>query len=166
MTTVHEAAQVLAKCACYDPMFAKPDAGMAAAWAESFSRHNIELADLLEAVTRHYSDSRERAMPASIGRIARDIRQDRAMRSDPTPPPNYGAPNPAISGLPIPTDGRPVWAAYEVNDAITRPCDRCKAKPNEACMNPITRQETKIPCLVRMTGKPYLGRPLDFEETA
>lgn len=75
-------------------------------------------------------------------------------------------PNDAIGGLPIPTDGHPVWAAYAINDAISRPCPRCHAKPNEACANPITRRDTKIPCLVRMTGKPYLGKPLGFEETA
>lgn len=162
MTTVHEAAQVLAKCACYDPMFAKPDAGMAAAWAESFSKFNLALDDLLEAVTRHYSDSRERAMPASIGRIARDVRQDRAMRSGTIP--SYGLPNPAIGGMPIPTEGQPVWAAYDEGrggKAIDRYCVRCQADPGEACVNPVNGRTSKIPCLVRLTGKHQLAEGID-----
>lgn len=122
----------------------------------------------LDAVRIHYAGSTERAMPAHINNLAVQIRRDRAERekAQEIHQASISAPNPAIGGLPIPTDGRPVWAAYRVNDAITRACDRCKARPQEACLNPVTRQETKIPCLVRMTGKPYLGRPLDFEETA
>ncbi|MGW4325421.1 hypothetical protein ACWEKR_05965 [Nocardia sp. NPDC004573] len=80
MTTPADAAKVLAKCACYDPMFSKPDAALAVGWAEAFSRYDLPLSDLLEAVTAHYCESSERAMPASLIRLAREIRRVRGER--------------------------------------------------------------------------------------
>lgn len=122
----------------------------------------------LEAVRSHYMNSTEWAMPGHINTLAVQIRRDRAEREKADEIHNLAitGPNPAAGGMPIPTDGKPVWAAYDVNGAITRTCDRCKAAPNEACWNPVTKQATKIACLVRYTGKPYLGRPLDFDEAA
>ena len=66
MTTPRDAAQVLAKCACYDPTFSRPDPAIAQAWAEAFDRYQLELPDLLAAVTRHYVESTDRAMPAHL----------------------------------------------------------------------------------------------------
>ncbi|MCM6776256.1 hypothetical protein NDR87_18820 [Nocardia sp. CDC159] len=80
MSTPAEAAQVLAKCACFDPSFSRPDKALAVGWAEAFSRYDLELPDLLEAVTRHYVESAERAMPTHLIRHAREIRRDRAER--------------------------------------------------------------------------------------
>ncbi|MGY1945311.1 hypothetical protein [Nocardia asiatica] len=80
MTTPADAAQVLAKCACYDPVFSKPDAALAVGWAEAFSRYQLDLPDLLAAVTAHYCESSERAMPASLIRLAREIRRVRGER--------------------------------------------------------------------------------------
>ncbi|MFC9892133.1 hypothetical protein ACFVMC_00425 [Nocardia sp. NPDC127579] len=78
--TPAEATRVLAKCACYDPVFSRPDPALATGWAEAFSRYDLTLADLLDAVTRHYCESADRAMPVHLIRHARDIRRDRAER--------------------------------------------------------------------------------------
>lgn len=80
MTTPAEAAAVLAKCACFDPVFSRPDAALATGWAEAFGRYDLELPDLLEAVTRHYCESADRAMPVHLIRHARELRRDRAER--------------------------------------------------------------------------------------
>ncbi|WP_433658068.1 hypothetical protein ACQPW1_39800 [Nocardia sp. CA-128927] len=80
MTTPAEAAQVLAKCACYDPVFSRPDTALAVGWAEAFTRYNLTLADLLDAVTRHYCESADRAMPKHLIHHARELRRDRAER--------------------------------------------------------------------------------------
>lgn len=85
MTTPTEAAQVLAKCACFDPMFSKPDPALAAGWADAFSVYKLELPDLLDAVTKHYIESADRAMPSHIIKHARDIRRDRAEREAASP---------------------------------------------------------------------------------
>jgi hypothetical protein len=45
------------------------------AWHEILRR--VEYADALEAVTRHYTETRERLMPADVIRHARSIREDR-----------------------------------------------------------------------------------------
>ncbi|MBF6060546.1 hypothetical protein IU500_07110 [Nocardia terpenica] len=80
MTTPAEAAQVLAKCAAFDPTFPKPDPVIAHGWAEAFTRYDLPLPDLLDAVTRHYCESADRAMPKHLIHHARDIRRDRAER--------------------------------------------------------------------------------------
>ena len=85
MTTPRDASQVLAKCACYDPTFSRPDPAIAQAWAEAFDRYQLELPDLLAAVTRHYVESTDRAMPAHLVKHAREIRRDRAERENADP---------------------------------------------------------------------------------
>ncbi|WP_280389274.1 hypothetical protein [Nocardia wallacei] len=80
MTTPAEAARVLAKCGASDPLFSRPDPVMAVAWAEIFSRHNLAVEDLLDAVPIHYGESAERAMPVHLIRIARELRRVRAER--------------------------------------------------------------------------------------
>ena len=82
MTTPAEAAQVLAKCGCFDPWFSKPTKELALGWAEAFSRYRLELPDLLDAVTTHYCESADRAMPSVIIAQARKARRDRAERDD------------------------------------------------------------------------------------
>jgi hypothetical protein len=80
MTSPADAAKVLAKCACYDPMFSRPDPVLAAGWAEAFTVYSLELPDLLAAVTKHYIESADRAMPSHLIRLAREIRRDRGQR--------------------------------------------------------------------------------------
>ena len=90
MTTTGEAAQVLARCATYDPNFNEPDPQMVVGWADLFTAHQLDVNDLLAGVRRHYLNSSDRATPAAVIANARDIRQDRAMRSenpDPAAPP-------------------------------------------------------------------------------
>ena len=72
-----DATKVLAKCAAFDPMFSKPDRALALGWAEAFSRHQLELDDLLDAVTRHYEESADRAMPVHLIRLAKVVRRER-----------------------------------------------------------------------------------------
>lgn len=161
----NEIADVLTACAALDQR--KVGDSDVSAWYATI-RPDIDRQLALDAVRIHYATSTDRAMPGHINNLAVQIRRDRAEREKADEIHNLAitGPNPAAGYLPIPTDGKPVWAAYEVNGAIDRACPRCHAKPREACMNPITRQETKIACLVRYTGKPYLGKPLNFEETA
>lgn len=83
--TPTEAAQVLGKCACFDPAFSKPDTMLAVGWAEAFSRYDLDLGDLLEAVTRHYCESADRAMPKHLIHHGREIRRDRAEREKAIP---------------------------------------------------------------------------------
>lgn len=86
MTTPTDAAQVLAKISLCDPLFPKPDANMARAWAEVFSVHGLDLPDLLAGVTALFADdtraSRDRVLPADVIRKARAIRRERAERDD------------------------------------------------------------------------------------
>ena len=60
-------------------------------------------------------------------------------------------PDSQLGGLPIGgADGKPVQAAYEVNDAIDATCPQCSAPVGEACYNPITGKSRRIPCLPRL----------------
>lgn len=83
MTTPAEAGKVLTKCSTFDPMFSKPDKNLAKGWAEAFSRYDLALDDLLEAVTVHYCQTGERAMPASLIQQARKLRRERSERETP-----------------------------------------------------------------------------------
>src|SRR5699024_4880395 len=77
--------KVLAKIALNDVMFAKPDPGMAVAWAETLSVHKLDLADMLAAVPMIFSDTtrtRDRILPADVIVKAREIRRERAERED------------------------------------------------------------------------------------
>lgn len=53
-------------------------------------------------------------------------------------------------GLPIGADGEPVWAAYEVHNAIDHPCPTCGAPPREGCINTLSGTDRIIPCLTRL----------------
>jgi hypothetical protein len=74
--TPAEVAQVLAKCSAYDlRTVGRADV---AAWSEILGV--VDLADALEAVTRHYRESSDRAMPADVLRHSRSAKQDRQRR--------------------------------------------------------------------------------------
>ena len=46
--------------------------------------------------------------------------------------------------------GNPVLAAYDVKDAVHRPCPNCGAKPRTPCTNPVTGAHRKVPCVKRL----------------
>lgn len=155
-TTVRQTAAAIGRAALFDDKITDGDAARLAAWAEALEPYKLAGADLLAAVTAYYQGNHNgrTIQVADLIRHGREIRRERAEREkapDPTSPPN-----PALDGLPIPTEGKPVWAAYEVNDAIERPCPRCNAQPNEACINPINDHAQKIPCIARLTGRPLV----------
>lgn len=146
-----------ARAALYDPKFSNPDNAMIGAWAEAIKPHALETDDVLDAVTNHYRDHDRTLMVADVIRRARQLRRDRQLReasSDRVASLPSAPPNPALGGLPIPTDGRPVDAAYQVNNAIDRTCPHCAAPPDHYCRNQLTKQTSKIPCLRRMKDDP------------
>lgn len=147
------AADAWGRARIYDDKLGDADAARITLWAESIDRWQLVASDVLGGVTSYYEAERA-GRTIGVGDLihhAREIRRDRAERDK---APGQGgwdaAPNPALGGLPIPTEGKPVWSAYEVNDAILRPCPRCAARPEEACLNPITKRALKIPCLPRL----------------
>jgi hypothetical protein len=71
--TPAEVVDVLSKCAAYDQRTVGEVDVMA--WHEILAR--VELADALDAVRRHYGESRDRAMPADILKLSRIARDDR-----------------------------------------------------------------------------------------
>lgn len=83
--TPEQATHILAKCAAYDPLFAKPNQSMAHAWAEGFSRYDLALDDALEAVSVHYTTVLDRStnVCAALIQAARKIRSDRRDRYEP-----------------------------------------------------------------------------------
>ena len=133
---------------------------MTRAWLEA-SRRGRWTATLAEnAIHEHYARDVAFIMP---GHITERLKADRQQPYRSEERPTWGKPNPALEGLPIPTEGTPVWAAYDIEGkdgvrAIDRVCPRCNSQPDEACMNPITKEALKIPCLSRLTGKDYKGK--------
>ncbi|MEV0247927.1 hypothetical protein AB0H76_15145 [Nocardia sp. NPDC050712] len=118
----------------------------------------------LEAVVVHHKTNTDRIKPAHLIGIAKQIRRDRAERENADAEARAAfedhrdqrlgiGGNKALGGLPIPTIGQPVWPAYEVNDAINRPCPHCRAQANDACVDPSNSRPTRMPCLARLTGK-------------
>lgn len=77
--TPAEVAKLLAKCAAYDQRTVGEADVMA--WHEILER--VEFDHALEAVKRHYSTQRDRAMPADILRISRVVRDERREHSEP-----------------------------------------------------------------------------------
>lgn len=45
-----------------------------------------------------------------------------------------------------------VPASYAVNDAISRACPTCCEGPSDPCINPLTGQPRRMPCVRRLTG--------------
>jgi hypothetical protein len=87
MTAISEHAMntaraVLAKCAANDPWFPQPAQYTMLAWAEQFAGTNLDIDDLLAAVTAVYRDNGAgfKPLPADILKSARAIRGERADR--------------------------------------------------------------------------------------
>ncbi|MFA4084815.1 hypothetical protein ONA92_24250 [Mycobacteroides salmoniphilum] len=76
------AALVLTKCAAYDPYLTAPTKETCLAWAEQFELYGLDLDDLINAVTKVYSDhgSGYRPLPKDITDAARAIRRERCER--------------------------------------------------------------------------------------
>lgn len=85
MNPLETAAAVLAKASLYDPTFARPDAGVAVAWAEALGP--VDKADALQAVADHYATQTRRVMPADVLAGVKRIRTERVTR-DPEPVPD------------------------------------------------------------------------------
>lgn len=158
------AAAAWSRARIYDDKLGDPDTARLAAWAESIERWKLEAPDLLEAVNRYYEGCTD-GRTIGIGDLLHHARESRRQRAEAEKaaqvhaevvtaaalPGGYG-------GLPIAAQGSPVWAAYDVDDAITRQCPRCHAEPNCAC---VTARGTaqKIPCVARLTGKSIVQTP-------
>lgn len=78
MMTPADAARVLAKAAAYDARTIG-DADVMA-WSEALA--DVNPADALAAVTRHYQANDTRLMPVHVLRIADEIRRERIRRAD------------------------------------------------------------------------------------
>lgn len=85
------AGEVLAKIAAYDPQFSKPNPATLQAWAEHIGIRNPARDDMLDAVARFYehnTDCTVKPLPASISSISRQIKQERSLHAEYTPPPD------------------------------------------------------------------------------
>ncbi|PEH74608.1 hypothetical protein CRM89_00200 [Nocardia sp. FDAARGOS_372] len=149
------AAAAWSRARIYDDKLGDPDKARLAAWAESIERWKLDAPDLLEGVIRYYEGQTE-GRTIGIGDLLHHARESRRQRAErETAAEVHAAVTAALpvssAGLPLRAAGDPVWAAYEVNGAIDRPCPRCKAEPNCAC---VTERDTpqKIPCLSRISG--------------
>lgn len=148
------AAQAWARARLYDDKLGPADAPRLAAWAESIERWKLDAADLLEGVIRYYEGDTE-GRTIGVGDLlhhAREVRRQRAEGEKAREIHEAAGELTAgdgWAGLPIKAQGVPVWAAYEVNDAIGRKCPRCHAAPGDAC---VTARDwpQKIPCLPRL----------------
>jgi hypothetical protein len=80
------AAVALAKCAAYDPWFPKASQAIVDSWSEQIKRYGLELADVLEGVSKMYSENGSgfRPLPKDMTDAARAIRRDRTEREDDT----------------------------------------------------------------------------------
>lgn len=151
--TVRAVTAALARAALFDDKVTAGDAPRIAAWSEALEPHGLETHFLLDAVTRHYSDPKlDRTIRVADlihhGRELRGQAAEAEKAADPyerrTLPAGAG-----WAGLPIPARGKPVDSAYDVNDAITRPCPRCHAEAGDYCITG-GDQPQKIPCLPRL----------------
>lgn len=154
--TRNDVIDVLTACAAFDNR--RVGETDIAAWAAAL-RPELTRGDALEAVRTHYAASADRAMPAHVNGIARRIQRDRAEQRHNDALREQAAarnalPNPNLGGLPIPTEGEPVWAAYDVDGAIDRPCVLCGAQPGEACVSLADPGRVlKIPCVSRLANR-------------
>lgn len=154
-TTIRATAAALGRAALFDDRITEGDPARIGAWSEVIEPHKLDTATLLAAVDAFYNDNpnARTIQVADLIRHGRNMRRERAEREKAAEITSAAPPNLALGGLPIPTDGDPVWGAYEVNEAITRPCPRCGAQPDEACWNRINGRPSRVPCLIRLTGK-------------
>lgn len=148
---------VLTACSSVD--LRKVGASDVDAWGSTL-RRDLDRDLAIEAVRIHYATSAERIMPAHVNAVAVQIRKDRADREDADARRRreddrdrklHLVADPQMGNLPIGgIDGEPVPGAYEVNEAVDRPCPTCKAEPMNPCVNVVSGLERKMPCLGRL----------------
>ncbi|MGW2095806.1 hypothetical protein [Promicromonospora sukumoe] len=160
--TIRATAAAIGRAAIFDDFFGHEDDARTAAWSEAIQKYELQTPDLLEAVTTFYAGTPQgRLTIGELIRLGRQSRQDHAMRREHDERERRGitsglTPKALVSGdrqlggLQIAADGDPVWAAYDVNDAISRECPTCKQPPDCACINLATNTARKIPCLPRL----------------
>lgn len=164
--SIRAAAAAWSRARIYDDKLGDPDKARLAAWAESIERWKLDAPDLLEGVIRYY-EGETVGRTIGIGDLLHHARESRRQRAErETAAEVHAAVTAALpggdswGGMPIKVAGDPVWAAYDVNGAIDRPCPRCRAEPNCAC---VTDRDTpqKLPCLARLNN----GKPARFGAT-
>lgn len=156
--TIRAASAALGRASLFDDRITDSDAGRISAWAEALEDFKFDQADLLAAVTKHYQA--QDAPTIRVGDLiasAREIRRVRGLKQNADEilsAPAITPPDGQLGGLPIAgADGPPIAAAYAVNGAIDRQCPRCKSAAGQACWNPSSRKDRKIPCAARLRGK-------------
>lgn len=158
-TSMRGAAAAWSRARIHDDKLGDPDTARLAVWAESIERWKLDAPDLLLGVDLFY-EGNTTGRTIAIGDLlhhAREVRRQRAERDKAAEV--HAAALPAgesWGGIPGAT-GRPIWDAYDVDEAIARPCPRCHAQVNDAC---VTARGTaqKVPCLSRLLD----GRPARF----
>ena len=147
---IQAAGAALARAEIFDDRMTA-DRARTLVWAEAFTTYGIEQADAMAAVTAHYQQPNPNTpKPGDVIELARKIRRERAEREKVAELPAIAAPDPQSNDLPIPTDGEPVWSAYEQHGAIDLDCRTCGAPPNEGCVNTTTGLDRRIPCVSRL----------------
>ncbi|MFH5209247.1 hypothetical protein ACHIPZ_13735 [Antrihabitans sp. NCIMB 15449] len=158
-STIRATAMAIGRAALFDDKITAGDRGRLAAWAEALEPIGLDQADMLSAVTAYYqANANGRTIQVSdLIRCGRELRRDRAER-DKARTAAFAPPDTQLGALPIGgADGKPIWAAYDVNEAIERPCPLCGAEANQSCVNPVNNNARRIPCLMRLTGKGALA---------
>lgn len=161
--SVRAAAAAWSRARIYDDKLGEPDKARLAAWAESIDRWKLDAPDLLEGANVFY-EGNTTGRTIGIGDLLHHARESRRMRAERERMAEVHAdvvnaaaaaalPGGTYSGFPINAQGKPVWAAYDVNDAISRQCPSCRALPDDACVTARGAAQ-KIPCLSRLISKP------------
>lgn len=156
-STLHEdvvraAAAALARAEIHDDRITA-DKTRTRVWAESMQIYQCDdTAIACHAVDAHYTAPDAR--PIKVGDVIdhyRRHRRDHAEREKGTQAAaQLGPGHNTTEELPIPTEGKPIWEAYEHWNAITITCPTCDAQPEHACTNPLNGNARKIPCLARL----------------
>lgn len=152
MITTANTTAVLARAAIFDQRVTRPNPTVTTAWTDEFNKHDLELPDLLAGVSAYYEIGRDRVIqPGDVIRAARDLRQRRALIEN-TQQARAALPAgqpPALDGPGLNAVGRPIDAAYEINDAGHLACRTCDAQPGQYCEHPDGRT-MRIPHVARL----------------
>ena len=155
--TVRAVAAAISRAEIHDDRMTS-DPNRITTWSETCEPHGVDDTSLAcRAVDEHYTrvDADTLRCGAFIGayRKLRALDGEEAKADEIHQLPS-AAGDPQFGNLPIRTEGKPVWAAYEQFDAITRECPTCGARPEESCVNRVNNQTRRLPCLRRMKPKP------------
>lgn len=150
----HVVASVLARASeRYDPRL---DPECATNWADALARYRFTVEELTAAVDDHYQNRpRDTLLLGDLIAAARAVRADRLSRASRMERETRQVEIDERHGLESPPPRRdfatgPVLAAYEVNEAITRPCPVCGAGIGMPCTNLRTNTRRMSPCPPRV----------------